>query len=76
LDKRIRNGSLLLLFIALGLGTVSLPQVYRLGGAIRQTLYNNYSALRLRNTCILRFIRCNFAWEGLFVRPSTITTQH
>jgi two-component system, NtrC family, sensor histidine kinase KinB len=45
LSKRIRNGSLLMLFIALGLGTVSLPQVYRLGGAIRQTLYNNYISI-------------------------------
>jgi hypothetical protein len=34
-----------MLFIALGLGTVSLPQVYRLGGAIRQTLYNNYISI-------------------------------
>ncbi len=45
LSKRIRNGGLLMLFIALGLGTVSLPQVYRLGGAIRQTLYNNYISI-------------------------------
>jgi NtrC-family two-component system sensor histidine kinase KinB len=45
LSKRIRNGGLLMLFIALGLGTVSLPQVYRLGGAIRQTLYNNYVSI-------------------------------
>ena len=45
MSKRIRNGGLLMLFIALGLGTVSLPQVYRLGGAIRQTLYNNYISI-------------------------------
>jgi two-component system, NtrC family, sensor histidine kinase KinB len=45
LSKRIRNGGLLMLFIALALGTVSLPQVYRLGGAIRQTLYNNYISI-------------------------------
>jgi len=35
-----------MLLIALGLGTVALPQVYRLGGAIRQTLYNNYTRPR------------------------------
>jgi two-component system, NtrC family, sensor histidine kinase KinB len=45
LSKRIRNGSLLMLLIALGLGAVALPQVYRLGGAIRQTLYNNYISI-------------------------------
>src|SRR4029077_20825403 len=45
LSKRIRNGSLLVLLIALGLGAVALPQVYRLGGAIRQTLYNNYISI-------------------------------
>ena len=45
LSKRIRNGGLLMLLIALGLGTMSLPQVYRLGGAIRQTLYNNYISI-------------------------------
>jgi two-component system, NtrC family, sensor histidine kinase KinB len=45
LSKRIRNGSLLMLLIALGLGAVALPRVYRLGGAIRQTLYNNYISI-------------------------------
>ena len=45
LSKRIRNGSLLMLLIALGLGTMSLPQVYRLGGAIRETLHNNYISI-------------------------------
>ena len=45
LTKRIRNGGLLMLLIALGLGTMSLPQVYRLGGAIRETLHNNYISI-------------------------------
>ena len=45
LSKRIRNGSLLMLLIALGLGTLSLPQVYRLGEAIRETLHNNYISI-------------------------------
>jgi two-component system, NtrC family, sensor histidine kinase KinB len=45
LSKRIRNGSLLMLLIALGLGTMSLPRVYRLGGAIRETLHNNYISI-------------------------------
>ncbi|HZO52999.1 MAG TPA: hypothetical protein VFB63_09790, partial [Bryobacteraceae bacterium] len=34
-----------MLLIALGLGTMSLPQVYRLGGAIRETLHNNYISI-------------------------------
>jgi two-component system, NtrC family, sensor histidine kinase KinB len=45
LSKRIRNGSLLVLLIALGLGAVALPQVYRLGEAIRETLHNNYISI-------------------------------
>ncbi|HTN70790.1 MAG TPA: ATP-binding protein [Methylomirabilota bacterium] len=45
LHKRIRNGTLLVLLIALGLGAVALPQVYRLGGAIRETLHNNYVSI-------------------------------
>ena len=45
LSKRIRNGGLLMLLIALGLGAVALPQVYRLGGAIRETLHNNYISI-------------------------------
>jgi len=34
-----------MLLIALGLGAVALPQVYRLGGAIRETLHNNYISI-------------------------------
>jgi NtrC-family two-component system sensor histidine kinase KinB len=45
LSKRIRNGGLLMLLIAVGLGAVALPQVYRLGGAIRETLHNNYISI-------------------------------
>ena len=38
LRGRIRNGTLLLLVLVLILGAYTLPRVYRLGGAIRQTL--------------------------------------
>lgn len=45
LSKRIRNGSFLMLLIVLGLAAVALPQVYRLGGAIRETLHRNYVSI-------------------------------
>jgi NtrC-family two-component system sensor histidine kinase KinB len=45
LASRIRNGSLLMLAIALILGVIALPRVYRLGGAIRATLYRNYVSI-------------------------------
>ena len=45
LSSRIRNGTLLMLAIALVLGVIALPRVYRLGGAIRTTLYRNYISI-------------------------------
>ncbi|HKD68532.1 MAG TPA: ATP-binding protein [Candidatus Binataceae bacterium] len=45
LSSRIRNGTLLMLSIALVLGIIALPRVYRLGGAIRTTLYRNYISI-------------------------------
>ena len=42
LRSRIRNGTLLLLVLVVGVGVYALPRVYRLGGAIRATLYRNY----------------------------------
>jgi NtrC-family two-component system sensor histidine kinase KinB len=45
LSSRIRNGTLLMLAIALILGIIALPAVYRLGGAIRGTLYRNYLSI-------------------------------
>jgi PAS domain S-box-containing protein len=45
LRSRIRNGILLLLVLVVGVGIYALPRVYRLGGAIRQTLYRNYISI-------------------------------
>ena len=45
LRNRIRNGSLAMLVIALVLGALALPEVHRLGGAIRETLYRNYVSI-------------------------------
>jgi two-component system, NtrC family, sensor histidine kinase KinB len=45
LSSRIRNGTLLMLAIALVLGMIALPRVYLLGGAIRTTLYRNYISI-------------------------------
>ncbi|HJU11185.1 MAG TPA: ATP-binding protein [Candidatus Binataceae bacterium] len=45
LRSRIRNGTLLMLAIALALGVLAIPTVYRLGGAIRETLYRNYASI-------------------------------
>jgi two-component system, NtrC family, sensor histidine kinase KinB len=45
LRTRIRNGTLLMLGIALVLGILAIPTVYRLGGAIRETLYRNYTSI-------------------------------
>jgi NtrC-family two-component system sensor histidine kinase KinB len=45
LSSRIRNGTLLMLAIALILGIIALPKVYSLGGAIRTTLYRNYISI-------------------------------
>ena len=45
LRNRIRNGSLAMLGIALGFSAAVLPQVHRLGSAIRETLYRNYISI-------------------------------
>ncbi len=45
LSSRIRNGTLLMLAIALVAGVIALPRVYLLGGAIRTTLYRNYISI-------------------------------
>jgi NtrC-family two-component system sensor histidine kinase KinB len=45
LRSRIRNGTLLMLAIALALGVFAVPTVHRLGGAIRETLYRNYTSI-------------------------------
>ncbi len=45
LQRRIRNGTLLMLALVVLLGLYTLPRVYRLGGAIRQTLYKNYVSI-------------------------------
>jgi two-component system, NtrC family, sensor histidine kinase KinB len=45
LRTRIRNGTLLMLAIALALGGFAVPTVHRLGGAIRETLYRNYTSI-------------------------------
>ena len=45
LRNRIRNGTLAMLFIAVTLVALALPEVHRLGGAIRRTLYRNYVSI-------------------------------
>jgi two-component system, NtrC family, sensor histidine kinase KinB len=45
LRKRIRNGTLAMLVIAVTLVALALPEVHRLGGAIRRTLYRNYLSI-------------------------------
>jgi hypothetical protein len=45
LRTRIRNGILLMLAIVLVVGTFAVPTVHRLGGAIRETLYRNYTSI-------------------------------
>jgi NtrC-family two-component system sensor histidine kinase KinB len=45
LRSRIRNATLLLLAIAVAMGALAIPKVYRLSGAIRDTLYSNYVSI-------------------------------
>ncbi len=45
LRNRIRNGALAMLAIALVLGALALPEVHKLGGGIRKTLYRNYVSI-------------------------------
>src|ERR1700677_2405531 len=43
--SRIRNGALLMLVLALALGTLAVPTIHRLGHAINRTLYRNYLSI-------------------------------
>jgi PAS domain S-box-containing protein len=45
LRNRIRNSILILLALVVVLGVYALPRVYRLGSAIRETLYRNYVSI-------------------------------
>ena len=45
LRNRIRNSILILLALVVILGAYALPRVYRLGSAIRETLYRNYVSI-------------------------------
>ncbi len=45
LKSRVRNGFLMLVLLVLAFAAYSLPRVYRLGGAIRETLYRNYQSI-------------------------------
>jgi two-component system, NtrC family, sensor histidine kinase KinB len=45
LRARVRNGTLLMLAIALAFGALAVATVHRLGGAIRETLYRNYVSI-------------------------------
>jgi len=45
MQRQIRNGTLLLLALVVMLGLYTLPRVYSLGGAIRETLYRNYISI-------------------------------
>jgi two-component system, NtrC family, sensor histidine kinase KinB len=45
LRTRIRNGVLLMLAMVLALGALAVPTVHRLGRAIRETLYRNYTSI-------------------------------
>ena len=47
LRTRIRNVSLLLVVLVIALGLYALPRVYRLGGAIRETLHRNYISIEV-----------------------------
>jgi two-component system, NtrC family, sensor histidine kinase KinB len=45
LRSRIRNGSLLMLAVAIALGASALPGIHRLSKAIRRTLHRNYVSI-------------------------------
>ena len=45
LQRRIRNGTLLMLALVVLLGLYTLPRVYRLGGAIRRRSISNYVSI-------------------------------
>src|SRR5271170_1767831 len=45
LRTRIRNVSLVLVILVIGLGVYALPRVYQLGTSIRATLHRNYISI-------------------------------
>ncbi len=45
LRSRILSGTLVMLAIAIALGALALPGIYRLSGGIRETLYRNYVSI-------------------------------
>jgi NtrC-family two-component system sensor histidine kinase KinB len=45
LQSRIRNGTLILLVLVVALGAYTLPKLFSLAGAIRETLYRNYVSI-------------------------------
>ncbi len=45
LQSRIRNGTLILLILVVALGAYTLPKLFSLAGAIRETLYRNYVSI-------------------------------
>ncbi|HXW85419.1 MAG TPA: HAMP domain-containing protein, partial [Candidatus Binataceae bacterium] len=45
LQSRIRNGSLIVVLLIVAVGAYALPQIGRLGGAIRDTLQRNYISI-------------------------------
>ena len=45
LQRRIRDGTLMMLALVVLLGAFTLPRLYALGGAIRETLYRNYISI-------------------------------
>ena len=47
LRTRIRNVSLLLVVLVIGLGLYALPRVYQLGTSIRETLHRNYVSIEV-----------------------------
>ncbi len=47
LRARIRNASLVLVILVIGLGLYALPRVYQLGTSIRETLHRNYVSIEV-----------------------------
>ncbi|MGD0075947.1 MAG: ATP-binding protein [Candidatus Binataceae bacterium] len=45
LRSKIRNGTLIMLALAIALGALALPGIYKLSGAIRETLHRNYISI-------------------------------
>jgi NtrC-family two-component system sensor histidine kinase KinB len=69
LRSRIRNATLLMLALALALGIFAVPTVQRLGGAIRETLYRNYTSIEASQHMHaalynLQLAQAAGAWQG------------